>query len=129
MADTAALATILLPMMRAPVRASRAELEESIGAVLLRAFRDPSYTFIFLGFFSCGYQLSFITAHFPAMITEMCGPIAPDGGLAALGITTTSALGSKELTKHGAMVIRPAAIEDMADMAILSALSNVVLVG
>merc|ERR1719218_48692 len=33
--------------------------------------------------------------------------------------TTTLALGSKELTKHGAIVTRLAAIEDMASMAIL----------
>merc|ERR1711966_209903 len=33
--------------------------------------------------------------------------------------TTTLALGSKELTKHGATVTRLAAIEDMAGMAIL----------
>ena len=72
-------ALFVLPMMRAPKRASRAELEESMGAVLTRAFRDPSYTLIFLGFFSCGYQLAFITAHFPAFVTEMCGPIQPGG--------------------------------------------------
>ena len=83
-----------LPMMRAPERASRAELEESMGEVLMKAFRDPSYVLIFLGFFSCGYQLAFITAHFPAMVTEMCGAIAPNGMLAGLGITTTSALGA-----------------------------------
>lgn len=83
-----------LPMMRAPEAASRAELEESIGALLGRAFRDPSYTLIFLGFFSCGYQLGFITAHFPAFITEMCGPISPGGVLHSVGVTTTSALGA-----------------------------------
>jgi len=89
------LATLaLLPMMRAPEAASRAELEESIGALLGRALRDPSYTLIFLGFFSCGYQLGFITAHFPAFITEMCGPIVPGGVLHSIGVTTTSALGA-----------------------------------
>jgi hypothetical protein len=49
---------------------------------------------IFLGFFSCGYQLAFITAHFPAFVTEVCGPIDPGGMLAGIGITTTSALGA-----------------------------------
>ncbi|WP_028031468.1 MFS transporter [Gemmobacter nectariphilus] len=83
-----------LPFLRATPMASKAELEESLGTVLKRAFRDPSYTLIFLGFFSCGYQLAFITAHFPAMVTEMCGAPAPNGMLAALGITTTSALGA-----------------------------------
>jgi len=88
-------------MMRAPEAASRAELEESIGALLGRAFRDPSYTLIFLGFFSCGYQLGFITAHFPAFITEMCGPIVPGGVLHSIGVTTTSALGAVAIAVIG----------------------------
>jgi MFS family permease len=91
----------VLPLMRAPDRASRAELEESMGAVLLRAFRDPSYSFIFLGFFSCGYQLSFITAHFPAFVTEMCGAIDPSGTLAAMGVTTTARLGAVAISLIG----------------------------
>ena len=90
------LAVLLaLPLMRSPAPpADRAELEESMGAILLRAGRDPSFALIFLGFFSCGYQLAFITAHFPAFVTEMCGPIAAGGVLHGLGITTTSALGA-----------------------------------
>ena len=90
-----------LPMMRAPERASREELAESMGGVLLRAFRDPSFTMIFLGFFSCGYQLAFITAHFPALVTEMCGAIDPSGMLAGMGITTTSALGAVSIAVIG----------------------------
>ncbi len=90
----------MLPLMRAPV-ASKAELEESMGAILGKAFRDPSYTLIFLGFFSCGYQLAFITAHFPAMITEMCGAIDPSGTLAAVGVSTTSALGAVAISLIG----------------------------
>ncbi len=98
----AILATLMaLPMMRSPKLASRAELEQSMGQALKQAFRDPSYTLIFLGFFSCGYQLAFITAHFPAMVTEMCGTPAPDGMLAAIGITTTSALGALAIAVIG----------------------------
>lgn len=97
----AILATLLLlPAMRAPM-ASRAEIEESMGTILRRAFRDPSYTLIFLGFFSCGYQLAFITAHFPAFVTEMCGPIAPGGLLDSIGIGTTSALGAVAISLIG----------------------------
>lgn len=97
------LALILtLPLMRAPAVASKAELEESMGAILLKAFKDPSYTMIFLGFFSCGYQLAFVTAHFPAFITEMCGPILPGGALHSLGITTTSSLGAIAISLIGA---------------------------
>lgn len=95
------LSLFALPMMRSPAPASRAELEQSMGAALKQAFRDPSFTLIFLGFFSCGYQLAFVTAHFPAMVTEMCGPINPDGMLAAFGITTTSALGAVAISLIG----------------------------
>ena len=92
---------LALPFLRSPQMASRAELEESLGEVLKKAFSDPSYIMIFLGFFSCGYQLAFITAHFPAFVTEMCGPIDPNGPLAALGITTTSALGAMSIAVIG----------------------------
>lgn len=97
----AILASLLvLPIMRAPTT-SRAELQESMGEILNRALRDPSYTLIFLGFFSCGYQLGFITAHFPAFVTELCGPISAGGTLAGLGITTTSALGAVAISVIG----------------------------
>lgn len=98
----AILATLMmLPLMRAPAQATRLELEESMGAILGRAFRDPSYTLIFLGFFSCGYQLAFVTAHFPAFVTEMCGPIAPGSMLHSMGVTTTSALGAVAIAVIG----------------------------
>ena len=93
---------LTLPFMRAPVQADRAELEEAMGTILLRAFKDPSYTLIFLGFFSCGYQLAFITAHFPAFVTEMCGPIMAGSALHNMGITTTSALGAVAISLIGA---------------------------
>lgn len=83
-----------LPLLRAPRRAHREEIAASLRTTLGRALRDPSFTLIFLGFFSCGYQLAFITAHFPALVAELCGPIDPGGNLALLGITTTSALGA-----------------------------------
>ena len=92
---------IFLPMMKTERVASRSELEESIGEVLIKAFKDPSYTLIFLGFFSCGYQLGFITAHFPAFVTELCGPILPGGALYSIGITTTSRLGALAISLIG----------------------------
>ena len=92
---------IVLPMMRTETTASKAELEESIGTVIIRAFKDPSYAFIFLGFFSCGYQLAFMTAHFPAFVAEVCGPILPGSMLSNMGITTTSALGAVAISLIG----------------------------
>ncbi len=98
----AILALILtLPFMRAPQPVSRTELEESMGQILSKAFRDPSYSLIAIGFFSCGYQLGFVTAHFPAFVTEMCGPIQPGGVLHSMGITTTSALGAIAISLIG----------------------------
>ncbi|MBV6636567.1 MAG: MFS transporter [Mameliella sp.] len=97
----AILAVLLtLPLMRAPA-ASKTEIEESMGVILRRAFRDPSFSLIFIGFFSCGYQLAFITAHFPALVTEMCGPIVVGGTLHSLGVTTTSALGAASIALIG----------------------------
>jgi MFS family permease len=92
---------LFLPFMRAPITATKADLEESLGAILIRAGKDPSFSLIFLGFFSCGYQLAFITAHFPAFVTEMCGPILPGGVLHSVGITTTSALGAVAISLIG----------------------------
>ncbi|MGB8813466.1 MAG: MFS transporter [Paracoccaceae bacterium] len=90
-----------LPFLRSPTIATRQELDESLGTVLKRAFSDPSYILIFLGFFSCGYQLAFLTAHFPAFVTDACGPIDPNGTLAALGITSTPILGAVAISVIG----------------------------
>lgn len=95
------LTLLSLPMMKSPKAATRQELEESMGEILVKALKDPSYTMIFLGFFSCGYQLAFVTAHFPAFVTELCGPIVPGGALHSMGITTTSALGAVAISLIG----------------------------
>lgn len=101
LAAAVVVSLIVLPMMRAPAMASKAELEETLTQILGKAFRDPSFTLIFVGFFSCGYQLAFIIAHFPAFITEFCGPIASGTLLHNAGITTTSALGAAAIAIIG----------------------------
>lgn len=90
-----------LPFLRSPIVPTRAELDHSMGTVLLRAFKDPSYLMIALGFFSCGYQLSFITAHFPAFITQRCAAIDPGSMLADFGIISTSVLGAISISVIG----------------------------
>ena len=67
-------------------------------------------------FYAC--QIVPVMKVLPFVMVLMVASIPMDMDIAA---TTTLALGSKELTKHDAMVI-PAAIEDMAGIAILSAL-------
>jgi MFS family permease len=91
----------VLPLMKTPRMATRTELEDSLGQILGKAARDPSFSLIFIGFFSCGYQLAFITAHFPALVTEMCGSIDPTGTLASLGVTTTATLGAVSISVIG----------------------------
>lgn len=95
------LTVLVLPLLKAPPMASKAAIEESMGQILKKAFRDPSFTMIFIGFFSCGYQLAFITAHFPALVTEMCGPIVPGSMLHNIGITSTSTLGAVAISLIG----------------------------
>ena len=101
---------LVLPMLRAPVRpgaGSGAALvtDEPLSQVISRALRDPTFAMIFLGFFSCGYQLAFLTAHFPAFVAEVCGTISPGGMLARIGIGTTSALGAIAISLIGLMNI------------------------
>ena len=95
------LSMIALLLMRAPAPQSPAANEEPMGSVIRRAVKDPTFLLIFIGFFSCGYQLAFITAHFPAFITEMCGPIAPDSLLYAVGVTSASGLGAISIALIG----------------------------
>ena len=93
---------LLLPFMKSPGHAAKEEIEESLGEILRIAMKDPSYMMIFVGFFSCGYQLAFITAHFPALITEMSAPVEPIGWCGDLGIETTAALGGFAISVIGA---------------------------
>lgn len=92
---------VLLPFFSGPSRAPVQATDEPMGTIVARAVRDPSFILLFLGFFSCGYQLGFITAHFPAFVTEVCSPIPANGVLAALGITTTSTLGAVAIAVIG----------------------------
>ena len=94
-------AMMMLPLMRGSKAAQKATADRSMCQILSQAIRDPSYIMIFIGFFSCGYQLAFITAHFPAFVTEMCGPILSTGLLYSMGITTTSALGAVAISLIG----------------------------
>ncbi len=80
----------VLPLLKAPPspEVQRGAAEETLLQVLGRAAKDPDYILLFLGFFSCGYQLAFITAHFPAYVTEVCGSAALGAAsLTLIGIT------------------------------------------
>ncbi len=94
-------ALMFLPLLGSNQTTNRHELQHSMGKVLSEAIKDPNYAMIFLGFFSCGFQLAFITAHFPAYITEVCAAIPPNSMIRSLGITNTSALGAASIALIG----------------------------
>lgn len=101
--SAAIVATVaILPLLKsAAPPATPLRSHERMGHVISRALRDPTFALIFVGFFSCGYQLGFITAHFPAFITELCGPILPGSLLHSMGVHTTSALGAIAISVIG----------------------------
>ncbi|KEA63159.1 Transmembrane transporter, major facilitator family [Marinobacterium lacunae] len=88
------LSLFALSLMRVAPVEKRSPVDERMSVVIKRAVTDPTFAFIFIGFFSCGYQLAFITAHFPAFIAEMCSAIAPGSVIQSLGVTSTSTLGA-----------------------------------
>ena len=95
------LTLFALPFIKAPAKATKKEVEESLSKILNIAVRDPSYILIFIGFFSCGFQLAFVTAHFPAFVTEACATIDPNGILAKMGVKDTADLGALAIAVIG----------------------------
>ncbi|WP_293268709.1 MFS transporter [Neptunomonas sp.] len=85
---------VALFFMRIPAPQNKQHSDENMSKVIMQAVKDPSFAFIFIGFFSCGYQLAFITAHFPAFITEMCSVVTPGSVIQSLGVSSTSTLGA-----------------------------------
>ncbi len=85
---------VVLPFMKGEAADISHEMDETFREVLAKALRDPTYSMIFLGFFSCGFQLAFVTAHFPAFVTEVCSAIPPNSVIRSLGVNSTSGLGA-----------------------------------
>lgn len=72
---------------------SKAELEQTIGHALREALRHKSYLLLVSGFFVCGFQVAFITAHFPAYISDI-GIEAKYAGIALMLIGLFNIFGS-----------------------------------
>jgi MFS family permease len=67
--------------------AASPEPRQSLGAALKEAFAHPSYVFLVIGFFTCGFQLAFITGHLPQYISDQGLPAWVGGWtLAAIGL-------------------------------------------
>jgi MFS family permease len=61
--------------------------QQSLGAALSEAFAQRSYVLLVLGYFTCGFQLAFITVHLPAFLVDR-GLSSDVGGwtIAAIGL-------------------------------------------
>jgi MFS family permease len=71
----------------------RALPNQSIAQALSEAFRHRSYVLLVLGFFTCGFQLAFITVHLPAYLKD-AGLSAAIGGWTLAVIGLSNAVGS-----------------------------------
>lgn len=83
------VAMLIVPVLAIPLRGnassgtqSASEYEQTVREALREAFNHHSYVLLTAGFFVCGFQVAFITAHFPAYI----GDIGLDAGYAVMAI-------------------------------------------
>jgi MFS family permease len=83
------LAVLPLSLALATPKTESAEeaASQSLRQALIEAFSHRSYVFLVLGFFTCGFQLAFITVHLPAYLVDR-GLSATVGGwtLATIGL-------------------------------------------
>ena len=69
---------LVVPLIAIPLRGNSSsgitaasEYKQTIGAALKEALGHRSYLLLVAGFFVCGYQVAFITAHFPAYLGDL----------------------------------------------------------
>ena len=69
---------LLIPLLAYPLRGNASSgsqpaggLEQTMGQALRQAFAHKSYLLLVSGFFVCGFQVAFITAHFPAYLGDI----------------------------------------------------------
>lgn len=81
-------AVMLIPLLGIALRgnaktnpAAKAEFEQTIGEALKEAFAHKSYLLLTAGFFVCGFQVAFITVHFPPYLADI-GIAAKYAGIA-----------------------------------------------
>jgi MFS family permease len=69
---------LIVPLLAYPLRGnassgsqSKAQYEQTVAAALKEALTHKSYLLLTTGFFVCGFQVAFITAHFPAYLGDI----------------------------------------------------------
>lgn len=72
------IAMLIIPLLAIPLvgnsgtsKLASQEAEQSIGEALEEAFANRGYLLLTAGFFVCGFQVAFITAHFPAYLKDI----------------------------------------------------------
>ena len=85
------IAMLALPILAIPLagnarsgKTAMAETPQSVGAALREALGHNSFVLLTSGFFVCGFQIGFITAHFPAYVRDI--GIAPRYAVIALAL-------------------------------------------
>jgi predicted MFS family arabinose efflux permease len=73
-----AIIMLAIPVLAVPLRGNsssgsqkQTDVDQSIAAALREAFGHQSYLLLTAGFFVCGFQVAFITAHFPAYLGDI----------------------------------------------------------
>ena len=71
-----AVMMLAVPLLAIPLRgsshnAASKNAQQTVGNALGEAFAHRGYTLLVSGFFVCGFQVAFITAHFPAYIGDL----------------------------------------------------------
>ena len=94
------LTIIIVPILKTNSKNVQKKSDEKLGNAIKNALKDPTYIMLFLGFFSCGFQLAFITAHFPAFIAESSSPII-QGSIIGLVCNTVEGLGALSMALIG----------------------------
>ena len=94
------LTIILVPILKFDSSNISKQNDEKMSKVLIEASKDPTYIMLFLGFFSCGFQLAFITAHFPAFIAESSSPII-QGSIISFICSSVEGLGALSIALIG----------------------------
>ena len=70
-----ALAVATRPVKTAAAESAASEADkQSIAQALAEAFKHKSYVFLVLGFFTCGFQLAFVTIHLPSYFKDIGMP-------------------------------------------------------
>lgn len=73
-----AIAMLMIPVLAVALRGNAqsgtyvtTDIEQTVRQALREAFGHQSYVLLTIGFFVCGFHVAFITAHFPAYISDI----------------------------------------------------------